>query len=180
MSLTALFCRLLLTGVFGAAAVAKAFGFRDFTDSLRTLGGVRIRSARTARAAGALLIAAELLAAGLLPAAPTARLGAALTELLLIGFVVVIAVSMRSRNRAACACFGSGGSTLGPVHIVRNAVLAAAGLAVLLRAPAAESAGRTACAVLAAAVVTALVARLDDLVALFAAPSPAPQQSSPL
>jgi hypothetical protein len=49
-----------------------------------------------------------------------------------LGFTVAIARAMRSGVRVACPCFGPSGMPLGPVHIVRNAVIAAIALAALL------------------------------------------------
>jgi hypothetical protein len=198
--MAALFCRCFLAGVFVTAAVAKTAGFGAFAGSIRELRIERLLlswfapswlvprrlvpgEATAARVIGVLTIGTELDCAVELLWPRTVRPGAVVALALLTAFVLVIVRSMRRRSVTACACFGSGGAPLGPVHLVRNAVLGAAAVLVLAHGSGEGFGGGVpaagaVCAVGGALIATVLVARLDDLVALLSPAAPAARVSA--
>lgn len=147
--------RLLLTVVFGIAAVAK---LRDPVASRVTFQdfGVDERLSRV----GALLLApAELAVAVAVMIVPSARWGALGAVLLLLMFIAGIANALRQGRRPDCGCFGGLRPTpIGRSTLVRNGALLVVAAFVALAGPgpavdgwlAARSAGEL---VLAAAVI---------------------------
>jgi len=156
--------------VFLAAAAGKlrsraAFG--RFVTSVRAVAPGGAPGIIAASTAGAELLTAALLAAG--PASWPGRAGLCLALALLAGFVAVIGRALRRGVRVPCRCFGSSSASLGVPQIVRNVLLALLAGFALVAGPAVRVVdGRGAVvAVVAAAVVTAVLARLDDLTGLF-------------
>lgn len=98
--------------------------------------------------------------------------GFASGALLLSVFTVAIAAAMSRGDRVPCRCFGASTTRLGLPHVARNLALVAVcatGLVATVSAtgPVRHPAG-IATALVCAATVVGLAARLDDLVALFA------------
>lgn len=124
--------RFLLVAVFAVAAVAK---LRDREGTAGTLGefGVPARL----RAAGALALPlCELVAAGLLIAQPTARVGAVLALALLLVFVAAVSRSLARGEQPDCNCFGGVHSApVSRLTLVRNLALAVVAAAVALAGP---------------------------------------------
>jgi len=124
--------RLLLAAVFAVAAVAK---LRDREGTASTLGefGVPARL----RTTGALALPlAELVAAGLLIALPTARVGALLALALLLVFVAAVSRALARGERPDCNCFGGVHSApVSRLTLVRNVTLAAVAAAVAVAGP---------------------------------------------
>ncbi|MFB4270453.1 MauE/DoxX family redox-associated membrane protein [Nonomuraea sp. GTA35] len=164
-------CRLLLAGVFLVALAGKVRGraaFAAFTASIRALG---LLPRPWAAVAAYALVAAELVTAALLLATRVAGLAAAAVTLAVMTGGVLAAL-LRGR-RAPCRCFGPSTRPLGRTHVARNLLLiavAGAGLAAGGSGDPAHPAGLVLSAV-AAAVGVLVVVRLDDLAALFSAPS---------
>ncbi|MER5768476.1 MauE/DoxX family redox-associated membrane protein [Streptomyces sp. NPDC001985] len=165
-------CRILLIGVFLTAVAGKARSRTAFAAFERSLAGLGLLPARLSRAVAVSVIAAESATVVLLVPAPTVPLGFALGALLLLGFSAGIALALRRGRRAPCRCFGASAAPLGPVHVVRNLLLAAAGAAgaVLVAAGPADGwpphPGGAAIACASALVVVVLTVRLDDLTEL--------------
>nr|WP_225311513.1 MauE/DoxX family redox-associated membrane protein [Microbispora cellulosiformans] len=118
------FCRLLTGIVFLTSAVSKLRGraaYEEFTAATRALA-----PRLPARPAAALVVAAEAAVAPLLAWRPTALAGFCVALGLLVAFTVAMAAALRRRRRVLCRCFGASTVPVGPGHLVRNAVLAAA------------------------------------------------------
>ncbi|WDN56857.1 MauE/DoxX family redox-associated membrane protein [Streptomyces clavuligerus] len=124
MEIVVLSCRTLLVVVLAVAAMSKirdAESYAAFTGSVRELTELPARPARTV---AAIVVAAEAGAVVLLLApSPSHRAGFALAGGLFGAFTVAIAASLRRGVRGRCRCFGASESRLGPVHLVRNALL---------------------------------------------------------
>ena len=124
--------RVLLAAVFAVAGVAKLrdeFGTRDalyqFDVPPKSIGFLWIA-----------LPVTELVTAVALLFPPTARLGAVLALLLLAAFVFVIARALSRGKTPDCHCFGQlHSSPAGPTTLVRNGVLAALAVVVLVEGP---------------------------------------------
>lgn len=173
MPLFALCCRLALAGVFAASALGKLRGLRAFADSISELVPVPVPRRAAAPLAVLLVLVEAAVAAGLV-VPRTVRPALGMAEFLLGAFVLVILRARRSGSGTTCACFGSDGRRpLGALHLWRDLVLAGAGVVPLLQGSAMVSIGRLALACLPAAVVVALVVRLEDLAALLEAPAQA-------
>ncbi|WP_327045796.1 hypothetical protein OG320_29645 [Microbispora sp. NBC_01189] len=124
MALLYAFCRLLTGIVFLASAVSKLRGrtaYEEFTAATRALA-----PRLPARTAAALVVAAEAAVAPLLAWRPTVLAGFCVALGLLAAFTVAMAAALRRRRRVRCRCFGASTVPVGPGHLVRNAVLAAA------------------------------------------------------
>ncbi|MFF8957136.1 MauE/DoxX family redox-associated membrane protein [Streptomyces sp. NPDC014894] len=179
MTYVVLACRILLFGVFLAALVGKVRGRAAFREFAASIVALRLLPARASRAVAIAVTAAEAVIAALLVPNATAPLGLALAVLLLLAFTAGIVLALRRGRSAPCRCFGASVTPLGPVHVVRNLLLAAAGVAGLTAAVAGAAGGLPphaaggAVASVAALVILLLVVRLDDLVALFAPAPPA-------
>lgn len=121
--------RVALAGIFAVAAIAK---LADMPGSRRALEGFGVPASIVP--AGALALpAAELLAAVLLLIEPTAQIGALLAAALLLAFVAGIGAALRRGEEPDCHCFGQLHSKpAGRETLIRNLVLAAAGLFVLI------------------------------------------------
>ncbi|MCX4822353.1 methylamine utilization protein MauE [Streptomyces sp. NBC_01142] len=170
-------CRILLIGVFLVAVVGKFRGRAAFEEFAKSIADLRLLSRRLSTAAAAAVAVTELAVLALLAVPPTAPAGFALAAVLLLVFTTGIALALRRGRRAPCRCFGASAAPLGPVHVVRNLILAlagAAGLGLSLTEGAGawwpEHVGGTAVALTTAAIGVLLVVRLDDLMALFATP----------
>lgn len=168
--------RCLIGVVFVLSAAGKLrsrTAFAEFARSGRALTGALLGGRPIGRAAGLWLgvavVTAEVAVVALLAVTATARAGFALAVALLLAFTAGLLAEMRRGTSVPCRCFGASGTPIGRRHIVRNAALitlSVAGFAAgsvagpsLLPHPAAVAAG---------AVLALVVARLDDLVELFA------------
>lgn len=154
--------RSLLMLVFAVAVISKlrsASAFREFADSLSTLGARRFAGA---------VVAAETATVVLL-AIPVGW-GYLLVIALLTVFIAGIARAIRAGQPVACRCFGAGGRKLGPTHIVRNSLLvliAAIGLGSgLLTSGPLDSLALAGIAAAGGAVLSLLFIRWDDMVFL--------------
>lgn len=133
--------RLVLAAVFLVSAVAKAVAPRRTADAARDLGV----PAALASPVAVLLPVTEVAVAMLLTVTPTVTAGGFAATALMAAFTAVIAVNLARGRRPACACFGalSSRAPIGPATLMRNAILLAGSLAVLVAAllPGACSAG---------------------------------------
>lgn len=170
-----------LVVVFGVSAFGKArsrAARRAFASSLR---GWRVVPPRWVGAVAALVTGLEIvvvaggLAALVLPGAPgrLCTIGTlVLAALLLAALSAGIALALRRGPGATCACFGATERPLNSGHLVRDVVLVAASLGGAALAVGAGNGAiepaATLVAVFAGLVVGLLVARLDDLIDLFA------------
>jgi len=129
MDTVVLAIQLLLAAVFATAAVGK---FLDLDGSRRAMADFGV-PARLAPVFGTLLPVAELTVAILLIPVPTARWGALLGLLLLLGFIAGIGTALARGKAPDCHCFGQIHSApAGPKTLIRNGVLAALALLVLV------------------------------------------------
>jgi peroxiredoxin/uncharacterized membrane protein YphA (DoxX/SURF4 family) len=123
----------LLAGVFALAGTAKLF---DLSASRRAVIDFGI-PAPAGQVLGNLLPLVELAMALALVFHPTARWGALVALVLLLAFVAGIANALRQGKDVDCGCFGPVYSaTASTLTLVRNAVLAALALVVVLEGPA--------------------------------------------
>jgi peroxiredoxin len=113
--------RVLLVGVFAAAAVGKLADLEGSRAAVRDFGLGR----RSAAVAGTLLPAVELsIAIALIPSA-TAAGAAGAAALLLVAFSVAIGLNLAAGRRPDCHCFGQLHSApAGPGALARNLILA--------------------------------------------------------
>ncbi|MFI6318391.1 MauE/DoxX family redox-associated membrane protein [Nonomuraea sp. NPDC050556] len=169
MDYAALAFRCFIGLLFLLSALSKLrsrAAFLEFTVSTRQL--LATPRIPTGIAAGT-AAGAELAVPVLLAVPVSVRLGFSVACLLLAAFTVAIVAALRRKVSASCRCFGASSAPLGRAHVVRNTLLflvSALGLALGTGAPI-EPAGWVITAA-AAAVAAVLVARLDDLLALFA------------
>jgi hypothetical protein len=118
--------RVALAAVFGVAGVTKLADREGSRRSLRAFG-------MPERLAVVVAIA-ELAAAGLLIAPPTASAGAIAALALLTAFTAAIVAALRRGVRPDCGCFGRAHSApIGRWTLVRNALLAVCATVVLIR-----------------------------------------------
>jgi hypothetical protein len=172
-----LFSRCLIGLVFVISAVEKLGGRARFREFRSSLSGMRVVPVRLVGPVAGLVVAGELTVPLLLlapwpsEAAPFA--GLTVATLLLGGFTIAIAAVLRRGTPAACRCFGGAAAPFGRRHVVRNLALAAVSSGGAIATIADPSmTWRAVVAVPVAVLCAVLVARLDDLVALFT-PTPA-------
>ncbi len=124
--------RLILAAVFVVSALTKAIAPRRTGAAARELG---VPSA-LAPVVAVLLPAAELAVAALLVVTPTVLAGGTAATALMATFTALVAGNLIRGRRPACACFGalSAAEPIGPSTLVRNGVLLAASVAVLVAA----------------------------------------------
>ncbi|MFE1963112.1 MauE/DoxX family redox-associated membrane protein [Streptomyces sp. NPDC059479] len=116
-------CHVLITLVLAAAVVGKArdtASFTAFTDAVAVLGRVPVRRAG---ALAAVIITLEAVTV-LLLATPWFRgVGLLSATGLLTAFTYAVARALRSGKPVFCRCFGTSAGLVGPLQLVRNAVL---------------------------------------------------------
>ena len=167
MGYAELACRWLTGLVFFAAAVSKLRAFAGFRRSLAALAPPL---AAWPGAAGATVVAAELLVVLLVAVPATAGWGLAAALLLELLFIAAIAAALRRGVHEPCRCFGATERGLGAAEVARDAILVVVSVAGLLGAVSADPARQPAgwlVAAFAGAVGALLVIRFDELVALF-------------
>ncbi|HLU55283.1 MAG TPA: MauE/DoxX family redox-associated membrane protein [Pseudonocardia sp.] len=98
--------RLLLGAVWLAAGAAK---ITDLDASVRAVRAYRLLPETAAQVVGAGLPAVELVLGVLLVTGAGVRAAAAVSAVLMLGFVVGIAAAWARGLRIDCGCFGSGG-----------------------------------------------------------------------
>src|SRR5262245_32355923 len=113
MSIVALALRVLVAAVLAWSSASKltADGRRGLHDMIGQLG-----VDRRAGLVGVLLIAGEATSAVLLLLPWTAVVGAVLASVLLAVLTVGVVVILRRKMSVTCACFGSSGTTIAPIH----------------------------------------------------------------
>jgi hypothetical protein len=174
-------CDGVIVLVFAMSAMGKMRSRAAFDGFVRTtltlLGaavpGWMIGRAGIRRVAGA-VVATESAIPVLIVIPVLTRLGHGLAMVLLPVFGFAIAAALWRGVRTSCRCFGSSSVPLGAGHLIRNALLfgvAATGLVIGPRGIGHADPGGLVVAVAAAAVLTLLVVRLDDVIALFTSPS---------
>lgn len=77
------------------------------------------------------MVTVEVAIVVLLAVPVTARVGAALAALALLGFTAVIVAALRRGSLAACRCFGASTVPLGRRHVLRNGLLRLIGFRVI-------------------------------------------------
>jgi hypothetical protein len=170
--------RCLVGLVFVASVVGKLRGresYARFVVTAGQLGSGWVTTRVPVRVLSGGVIAAEAATVVLLVLPATARAGFVLAALLAVAFAAAILTALRRGDRAPCNCFGVSTRPVGRVHLVRNAVLAAAaglGLAADAATGPVEPAGVVA-AVVTGAVLAALVVTADDMADLFRPVTPA-------
>ena len=132
MTTAVLGIRILLAAVFAVAGIAKLRDLEGSRAAMRDFGVPR----RLAPIAGVALPLLELAVAVALVPTTTARWAALVALLLLLAFIAGIARALRRGESPDCHCFGQLHSEpVGPATLVRNAVLAALALFVVVEAP---------------------------------------------
>lgn len=132
MGTVALATRMLLAAIFATAAITK---LPDPAATRATFEGFGM-GGRLARMGGIGLAPAELVVAAGLILVPTARWSAVGAMLLLIAFIAGITTALRRGRRPDCGCFGAlRPAPIGASTLVRNAVLLAAAVFVVVFAP---------------------------------------------
>ena len=126
MAYLAVAARAALLLVSAVSAAGKLRGRRPF---LAFAGSLRPLVPRGTRLAAAALAAAEAGCAVLLLVPATARAGALLAAGVLTVLTLGVTGAVATGRTVACRCFGARTRPLGPVHAVRNALLAALALA---------------------------------------------------
>lgn len=168
--------RLLLAAVLATAVIGKTRDRARWAEFVESVRGTLPLPPSWTPALAAATVAAEALTALLLLPAATAPLGLAAATALMCALTAVVVIGIRAPVPTACVCFGSTSTPMGARHLIRNLLLTAAagtGTAlVLLGTATAPAPATTALSALTAAVLAALVIRLDDLVDLFGAPAP--------
>lgn len=170
MFCTAVACRSLLALVFGVSVFSKLrsrHAFAGFVAGARALLPAPVPAGLPVLGAA---VAAEAAAAVLTVLPWTAPAGLALSCGLLIVFSWAIAAALRRGAPPPCPCFGPSARPVGPVHLVRNGLLAAAAVLGILATSAQHTAQPAAVllALAAGALPAAVVINLDDIVDLFA------------
>jgi uncharacterized membrane protein YphA (DoxX/SURF4 family)/thiol-disulfide isomerase/thioredoxin len=121
--------RLVLTAVFATAGVGKLL---DREGSIRALSDFGV-GGQLGRVAGTALPYMELAVAVALVFPPTAIAGAIVAVALLLGFIVGIGRALLEGSTPDCHCFGQiHSSPAGPKTLIRNGVLAAMALLILI------------------------------------------------
>jgi methylamine dehydrogenase accessory protein MauD len=124
--------QVLLAAVFATAGAAKLL---DQPGSRRALIGFGVPRA-LAPAAGVLLPLSEIGAAVALAARPSARWGAVAALFLVLSFVAGISRALKKGRAPDCHCFGQLHSApAGPGTLIRNAVLAALAIVLVIHGP---------------------------------------------
>jgi uncharacterized membrane protein YphA (DoxX/SURF4 family) len=174
--------RLLIGGVFAFAAVSKLrdrTAFTAFEYSLRRLTVFPAGAAGTAARAVAL---GEVAVAVLLAIPSTVRVGFAVAAMMLVLFALGIAIAVRRGVNEPCRCFGGSRAPLGALHVGRNIALAVCSAAAAIFCGSSSTAYQlpvTVLVLLIAGAVLTTVLLLDDLAALFTAPSTTISRSRP-
>ncbi|MFB9236538.1 MauE/DoxX family redox-associated membrane protein [Plantactinospora siamensis] len=160
-------CRILIGVVFFVSATSKLRSraeLRAFGDSLPDFLPL------PAALIGPLSLTVALLECAVVPLVllpVTAPVGCVVAFVLLAGFTVAVASTLRAGRRIACRCFGPAREPLGPRHLLRNGVLLAAAAGGLpLGAGGAQPVGLVVAG--ATGLVAALILiHLDDILGLF-------------
>ena len=165
----AVFCRLLVGGLFAVSALAK---LRDLAGFRAALRGYRLLPRAAEPAAAGAVISAEVMVPVLLGLRVTAPYGLVLAAVLLGGFAAAMGSVLRRGLSTDCGCVGRGGAVRA-AHLWRNLVLVAVCLTgavtTLLPAAGTDPAVVVVLAVAAGCGVATLVF-FDDLLLLFSTP----------
>ncbi|UBU10271.1 MauE/DoxX family redox-associated membrane protein [Nonomuraea gerenzanensis] len=164
MDVLLLTCQVLLGAVFAIAAFGKLRSRAD----LRSFAAGLVPVPERLRLPVAAVVAAGEAATAALMVIP--RVGLALGGLMLAAFTLVIARTVRRGVRMTCRCFGPSAVPLGPVHLVRNALLllvVALGGTALAFSHGPPAAGAVAVAIPAGLAGAVVFAAFDDLAGLF-------------
>ncbi len=177
MDYLAIACRCLIGLLFGVSAISKvraAAAFAEFTTATRALLAAALpgpgRYTAVERWLPSTIVVTETAVAGLVVVPASARFGLGLAAVLLTGFTLAIAAAIHRDVRAACRCFGASTTPLGTAHLIRNGILLLVSSTGLAVGPGELDRTDPAGLVLTVGVATiavVVVARLDDLVALF-------------
>ena len=177
----ALACRCAVGGVFGVSVAGKIRGrpaFRAFASWLAALPVPLVRG--QARAAAAVIAAAEATIVILVALPWTVRAGLVLAAVLLGVFAAGTWLAVARGTDASCQCFGVSASPLGRRHVVRDALLGAVAVAGVVAAGSGGARpGGVAVSLGAGLVVAGFVVFLDDLAALFTPSGEAAAQTQP-
>jgi uncharacterized membrane protein YphA (DoxX/SURF4 family) len=160
-------CRMLLLAVFLASVVSKVWNRRSFQEFTRTVAELRRWSEPLARRFAGGTIALELTVVALLVVPASARYGSGLAVAALAAFTWVLFRAVSGGTRASCRCFGASDSPIGWLHVARNLVLIAVGVAGVLIGPGSVSPAGAGVAVVGAWLAAVAVVFLDDLAAVF-------------
>jgi hypothetical protein len=179
-------------GVFATSAFAKLRSrpaYRDYRAGLRAMRlvppslltgtAVTLVAVEAVTACG-LAAAAALLAARASIAYPLSEFAVAVAAALTLVLVSGVAVALSRGAQAPCSCFGgSSARPLGAAHLIRNTVLLAllaAGLAASMLQRDRPGLAASVLAVAAGLVLSLLIIRWEDLVALVDSGPEAPEQ----
>jgi hypothetical protein len=121
MSALALWCRVVIGGVFLLSLAGKLADLRGFQTALR---GLRLLPAGAVAPVAVALVSLEALTALLLLSPSSAVAGFLLAAGLLVAFALGLRSTLRRGVRTTCACFGALSATaVRPADVWRNALL---------------------------------------------------------
>lgn len=171
MSYLVLGCRGVLIGVFLVSLVGKVRSRESYLEFVSATGNLLAIHQRTARKLAPLVVGAEAAVTSTLVLPQSVRAGFAAAAALLCCFSVAL---IRARHRgidAPCRCFGASMSPVRSYHVARNCFLIALAALGSVDALASDATWYEAAGVVLTGLVTVvcvlIIARLDDLVALF-------------
>ncbi|HEX9335487.1 MAG TPA: MauE/DoxX family redox-associated membrane protein [Pseudonocardiaceae bacterium] len=156
----------VLSCVLGYAALAKLGRFGEFAGQIEAY---RLLPARLSRPVAVLVVGVELGVAGLLLPSSSRTVGAVVAVILFGVFLVAQAGAVARGLRIDCGCFSASGeaTAVGPVSLVRTALL----LGLALAAVAAGGAAFQPIQLLVAPLLAALVGLVPELVRLMRRPA---------
>ena len=158
-------CAALIAVVFAASTVSKLRDFRGFARSVPALAPVPRRLVVPVSAA---VVIGEAVIVVLVLVPMSTRTGFVLASVLLLGFTAAIAAAMRRGQRAPCRCFGASDLPIGPVHLVRNAVLGCVAVLGTATPDHLPPVAGSAVAIVAGVVGAVIVISADDIAVVFA------------
>lgn len=140
MSAVVLGLRVFLAAVLAVAGIGKVRNVAIFDAAAEAmpLSVLRLPAVLTPRLATGLLVATELVVAGLLLVWTTTPAGFVASTAVFLVMTVALTVILGRGQGASCRCFGADSGVLSSAHVVRAAVLfvaAAAGLVLMLVEP---------------------------------------------
>lgn len=176
-------CRALLGTVFAVSVVTKVWSKSAWQSYRSWLGGLPLRLLRL-RGTPMAIAFAEFAVVLLVAYPPTATAGLAVALIVCLALTVGLSVALRRGASQPCHCFGQSSEPLGPLHVLRNALLATCALTGVLTAsaagthsPPASAAGLSVIGGLAAAVI---IIFFGDIAALVTSPVSTASAAAPL
>lgn len=174
MGYLSLGCRGVLIGIFLVSIIGKVHSRESYLEFVSATHRLLATGRTMARGLAPLVVGAEVAVALALILPRSVPEGFAMAAVLLCCFSVALIRALRRGFDAPCRCFGASSSPVRGYHVARNGVLIAMAVVGLVSAWGSDAEQYEAAGValtgLVAVVCVLIVARLDDLVALFRVP----------